>query len=433
MRNCTENIVCHGCKQMIYTGHPVMYSRRGPLAGKRHHPQCYPKNNSPFRDSNVEFEDHSEEPKHEFYDSGDTDEDRGIATKTTLDETKKESKPVTNNPLSDAIVDAIWPSIANLVDAAKTTASSDSTAAVEIAREYTDDRHRAAKNYTDDCVSIAFREFKPESTRIEFSIPGLPDITVSTPHPQLTKLVKALQLEMIPYLYGQAGSGKTHAALDAARILGYQDNETYVVTCNPFSSPIELIGYTDAHGKQVDKAFIRAFRDGGFIVLDEADRSRPDFLPALNSALANKQLVSPDGTIVRQHERFALVLTGNTPMHGQSKQYNSASRQDASVIDRLFYIEWVIDEKMETRLGLAISEDSNDLIKWAQAIRKAAAPKQGAQAEVNVTMRGVLSLVKANKYSDGMFNLPEIKNATIFKGIGKETIDRLEHEVRYGY
>src|ERR1700728_4558233 len=235
---------------------------------------------------------------------------------------------------------------------------------------------------------------------------------------------------MIPYLYGQAGSGKTHAALEAATILGYASDETYVVTCNPFSSPIELIGYTDAHGKQVDKAFIRAFRDGGFIVLDEADRSRPDFLPALNSALANKQLVSPDGTIVRQHERFTLVLTGNTPMHGQSKAYNSASRQDASVIDRLFYIEWIIDEKLETSLALAINDNSEALVKWAQAIRKLAAPKSGAQAEVNVTMRGVLAMVKADKYSDGMFSLTEIKNATIFKGIGQETIDRLEKEAK---
>lgn len=261
-------------------------------------------------------------------------------------------------------------------------------------------------------------------SRMEFKVQDLPVVNVKTPHPLLPQIIETLLEGDIPYLFSAAGAGKTHACKDAARTLGYAPEEVYIITCNSFMSPIELTGYTDLQGKPVDKAFLKAYRDGHFVVLDEADRTRPDFLPALNSALENGVLVAPDGTIVFQHARFMIAMTGNTTMRGKDRQYNSASQQDLSVIDRVFYIRWAYDEKLERDICRGMHANADVWVDWIHAVRRFVS-SDATCADLVVSMRACIKGLKRLLRPNSHFTVEQLLEGRVWKGLPDDTRKRI--------
>lgn len=194
------------------------------------------------------------------------------------------------------------------------------------------------------------------------------------------------------YLYGKAGTGKTTLAKKIAENLLMQ--KTYVINCNQFTSPINIIGGQTIEGYK-QGLLCEAWEKGGILILDELPKLDPNTAGLLNEALAQsadnertiaiskekydrykaeQDLENPSfdifevdgkyfytqyititdgkGTRLRKNRKFGVIATGNTNLKEISTNFSGNNRQDYSLVDRFagsFY-EIGFDQNLETSL-----------------------------------------------------------------------------------
>lgn len=114
-------------------------------------------------------------------------------------------------------------------------------------------------------------------------------------------------------LYGPAGTGKSFAA-HTADLAG---RPLYSITLTPDTPAAELRGHYVPvlnEFKWQDGVAIRAWREGGRLVINEIDNAGGDALSFLLNCLDSPEtacLSLPTGEMVRPHERFQAVATMN--------------------------------------------------------------------------------------------------------------------------
>ena len=194
------------------------------------------------------------------------------------------------------------------------------------------------------------------------------------------------------YLYGKAGTGKTTLAKKIAENLLMQ--KTYVINCNQFTSPINIIGGQTIEGYK-QGLLCEAWEKGGILILDELPKLDPNTAGLLNEALAQsadnertiaiskekydrykaeQDLENPSfdifevdgkyfytqyititdgkGTRLRKNRKFGVIATGNTNLKEISTNFSGNNRQDYSLVDRFagsFY-EIGFDQNLEKSL-----------------------------------------------------------------------------------
>jgi cobaltochelatase CobS len=164
-------------------------------------------------------------------------------------------------------------------------------------------------------------------------------------------------------LVGPAGGGKTTGAEHVAAALGLPFYSNGALT-----GAHELTGYKDGAGHYHTTPFRQAFEHGGLYLMDEADRSDPAVLVALNSAIANGFMGFPDrAEPVRAHPDFVVMIAANTYGRGADRLYVGANQMDGSTTDRFVPLNWEYDEVLERTLA---SDDA--WVSYVQAARKAA-------------------------------------------------------------
>lgn len=172
-----------------------------------------------------------------------------------------------------------------------------------------------------------------------------------------------------PYLWGAAGSGKSHTAEQIARDLGLT---FYGQTTIQFAYDVK--GYGDAGGKFVDTPFFKAFADeahggkGGLYFQDEYDRSYPEAAVVLNTALSNGYYDFPVIGRVEMHPNFRFMAAGNTNLKGASDGYVAANELDASSRDRLVCYECGYNHEVELN---AIAKGDAKLVGFVEDLRNA--------------------------------------------------------------
>lgn len=225
------------------------------------------------------------------------------------------------------------------------------------------------------------------------------------------------------YIYGPMGSGKSHAAQQAAEALGL---DYAYVSLNPQSPASLLTGFIDAQGRYVRTKFRDCYENGGVFCIDELDNSSPSLLTTLNSALANGHSAFPDGMIER-HANFVLVSTGNTTGRGGDWQYPERRKVDEATLDRLAFIAWEYDERLENSIVARISSDVRAMSLWVGFVRKVREyvnrRENGIKGGVYATPRSVFA--GCDDVVNSSLTVEAIADATVFKGLDKDTKARI--------
>jgi cobaltochelatase CobS len=153
------------------------------------------------------------------------------------------------------------------------------------------------------------------------------------------------------YLFGGAGTGKTFLAGKMAKYLDYEYIE---LTCNQFTSPIDILGGQTIDGYQRGK-LERAWgnldeygqpisKKGVVLCLDELPKLDPNTAGILNGALAKVKEYDDNGLtppiiengkgdkIVKKN--LVVIATGNVKLNETSTEYEANFKQDLSLQDR---------------------------------------------------------------------------------------------------
>ena len=140
------------------------------------------------------------------------------------------------------------------------------------------------------------------------------------------------------YLYGGAGTGKTYFAKTLAKFLGW---DLIVVSCNQFTSQLELIGGQTIDGYQEGKV-VRAFGNlnedgspmgrGCVLLLDELPKIDPNTAGILNSVLATigeydelgvpEPIQNSKGDKIKRGNCF-IMATGNSLLNTKDVEYEA--------------------------------------------------------------------------------------------------------------
>lgn len=208
------------------------------------------------------------------------------------------------------------------------------------------------------------------------------------------------------YLYGPAGSGKSHTAEQVAERLGL---DFYGQTTIQFAHDVR--GYGDAAGKYQDTPFFKAFKYGGLYFQDEYDRSNSEAAIVLNSALANGWYDFPICGRVEAHPNFRFMAAGNTKMTGPDEDYVTGQIIDASSRDR-FATMYKIDYLRKVELRIANGD--TELVDFMEDIRKAIA---------NTNVKHIVSY-RATKYATKRKDSDKQKvlSRSILKGLETDEI-----------
>lgn len=186
-------------------------------------------------------------------------------------------------------------------------------------------------------------------------------ITVpASQHEKFETVLKMVSAGVNPYLYGEAGTGKTQLAENVSIALGLN---FYCISVCAQSTKSDLLGFIGATGNYISSLFRQAYENGGMFLIDEIDNGNPNVLAVLNAALANGYCAFPDG-MVKRHEKFTVVAAANTFGTGADRKYIGRNQLDASTLNRFVQEEITYDEKLE------ISIFGEATARPIQAIRK---------------------------------------------------------------
>jgi len=213
-------------------------------------------------------------------------------------------------------------------------------------------------------------------------------------HETMPRLIKRINARINTYVYGPAGTGKTHAALQACASCGIPQDSIYLESCNPFYTPHDYRGFENALGNYTESALYRFLNTDGpaAFIIDEFDRQRPDAPSVLNSLLAQGFITFPNGEKKILTADKVILALGNTNMRGGSTAYSAASRQERSTIDRFTFLYWGIDETLERTIAEKMAEKHPQLAAkwhdWVKSVRRfIAKPENRTMEEVSPTPR----------------------------------------------
>lgn len=138
------------------------------------------------------------------------------------------------------------------------------------------------------------------------------------------------------YLYGPTGAGKSFLASKIAEVL---DLPFYSQSCSAGMDETVFTGRLLPSENGVwayrKSKFVDMYTNGGVFCLDEGDKMSAELLTFINTALSNSWFYNElnDGEMIKRHEDFILIMTGNTAGHGGNMNYFS-EELDVSTLRR---------------------------------------------------------------------------------------------------
>lgn len=226
---------------------------------------------------------------------------------------------------------------------------------LEIAEEAVKTARQVAEAAKAEAAAAAGRE---RIVKIVVERPKKPTQTFEeTFHSKFEDILTLAKLRENIFLYGPMGSGKTFIGGQLARVLNLP---FYFISCSQGISDSVLTGMLYPFGEMgrfeyAASEFLKAYEDGGVYLIDEIDRADPNLLIVINAALAGDKLAVPkrkDKPYAKKHPDFICIAAGNTLGNGADRMYSSATKLDASTMDRFGIGKILInyDENVERHL-----------------------------------------------------------------------------------
>lgn len=246
---------------------------------------------------------------------------------------------------------------------------------------------------------------------------GVSTANLKNVHKQLPRLIAYAECKQDAYLWGEAGTGKTHAIEQVARLLGLRYGYISLELQTP---PSRLVGYMTPDGTYISTIFRELYENGGVFCIDEVDNASGNLLTSLNSALGNNKGAFPDG-MVKRHPNFYCFCTGNTNGLGGDLRFPERRVLDAAFRDRFVFEYWQNDDLLEEALTLQINPDAYDWLKLVQEIRKVVIKQKvrGVMATPRASYKGALQL------ATGKFTVEDCLEGCIFKGVSPDVKKRV--------
>lgn len=230
-------------------------------------------------------------------------------------------------------------------------------------------------------------------------------------HERFEEVLQVISAGEPVYLYGPAGTGKSHIAESVAKALKL---DFYM--CNCVTQEFKLTGFIDAKGRYQETSFFKAFKYGGVFFIDELDGSLPEALININTALANGYFDFPCGR-VDAHENFRCIAAGNTNGNGADEEYTGRFQLDAASMDRFYFVHIDYSEQIEK----AIAGGNVEIVKFAHAYRQACS-ELGIKSLFSYRSIGRIAKLQ------GIIPAKRLLWGSLFKGLGIDTvIDILEN------
>ncbi len=185
-----------------------------------------------------------------------------------------------------------------------------------------------------------------QSHALSISVGSVPAVSVQgVQHERLPYLLACCAARVPVLLVGAAGTGKTATCATVAKTL---DLAFYGMSISRQTSKGDILGYMiPGTGVYMMPAPVRAFRDGGLLLLDEMDAGDSGTLTILNMLLANDSLTLADGETVTRHADFVVIAASNTFGQGADRQYVGRNQLDAATLDRFAVLGWDYSEQVE--------------------------------------------------------------------------------------
>ena len=155
---------------------------------------------------------------------------------------------------------------------------------------------------------------------IQFSFQSL------EPEDKLKKLIEAGMNNI--WMVGPAGCGKSTIARNIDKEL---DIPYLCISCGIGTSATEFTGYK--YPTREATKFAEFYAKKSLILIDEMTALDPSVAQVINAALANGEIETTTGTVLR-HSECIIVATSNTFGNGADRQYVANNQLDASTIDR---------------------------------------------------------------------------------------------------
>jgi cobaltochelatase CobS len=237
-------------------------------------------------------------------------------------------------------------------------------------------------------------------------------------HPLFEKLLRTVSSRMANgiapnvWIAGPTGSGKTHAAEQAAHAMGVPFYFNGAISMDH-----KLEGFVDARGNYHRTAFREAYENGGLYLFDEVDASDNSALLVLNAALANGVCAFPDQTApIKRHKDFICVAAANTFGQGATAEFIGRAKIDAAFLSRFpVKFAWGYD--------VALEQSISGNVQWAKRVQAARARAQHAGVKIVIDPRH--SQAGAALIAAG-FNFDETAELTYLAGLSADQIKIVE-------